>query len=192
MNRRYHIIAGVFLAIILIGGPQIIQWHEEHTNPPFQNLLTSELTTPLSTYNPQTIADPTVFTHLTVYTASGKPVVLNASHTPLLFEAYWCPHCQRTLVLLNANKSHLRHFPIMISTGFAPNTSLQTAKHFTAEEESAFSLHGITVYYLLAHWRPLIKEFPMLIFPSKSGKIDQLMGEHTFPIWKKALDNHGA
>ncbi len=186
---NYKFAAGAVGAVILIAGLQIYQWHAENTNPPFTNRLTSEETTPITIYQPQQVSNATAYTQLTVYTATGKKVVLNAATTPLLFEAYWCPHCQRTLVLLNKKRAQLRHFPTLISTGFVPGTSLQSAVHLTDEEATAFGIHHVQTYYLLADWHSLVPEFPMLIFRPAHGQVEKLVGEHTFSVWQQAI-NH--
>ncbi|PWI57667.1 TlpA family protein disulfide reductase [Sulfoacidibacillus thermotolerans] len=180
--------AAVLLAVALISGLEILQWHAAHTNPPFQNLLAIDKTTPLATYQPQPVSHASAFTHLLVETANGKPVVLDAKEYPLLFEAYWCPHCQRTLVLLNEKRTHLHHLPLFISTGFAPGTTLQQAVQLTEKESTTFGLRDEQMYFLLSNqWRSLIPEFPLLVFYSTNGKVEQLAGEHTFPVWKEAL-----
>lgn len=156
-------------------------------NRPFVNKLNVETGHVDTQFDTHTISS-NVYDPVQVLTMDGKPVNLNAKKVPLLFEAYWCPHCQRTLVSLNQNESKLKRLPVLISTGFAPGTSLKTAVTITRQEESAFHLHNFQVFYLLSVHEVAkdVPAYPTMVFPYE-GKVELLSGEHTLSVWQKAL-----
>lgn len=129
-----------------------------------------------------------LYSKVNVVTESGKKVTLDADKQPLLFEAYWCPHCQRTLVALNKNKDQLSKLPVLVSTGFAPGTTLEQATEITREEFTALGLKGFQVYYILDPFQSIkyVKHYPKMAFFHE--KTLTLTGEHTFSVWQKALD----
>ncbi len=158
-------------------------------NPPFKNELGLMVVTPSSSFNPQT-APSAIYSHVSVLTATGKKVTLNAKNQPLLFEAYWCPHCQRTLVALNKNKSQLKRLPFFVSEGFVPGTKLTQAIQLTRQEFSYFHFSGFQVYYII-NSHEVAKNapngFPTLAFVSQ-GQMLTLTGEHMLSVWKAALN----
>ena len=158
-------------------------------NYPFKNELRLMLVTPSASFNPQT-ASSNIYSHVSVLTATGKKVILNAKNQPLLFEAYWCPHCQRTLVALNKNKSQLKHLPVLVSEGFVPGTTLTQAVQITRQEFSYFQFSSFQVYYIInSHEvsKNAPNGFPTLSFVSQ-GQMLTLTGEHTLSVWKAALN----
>ena len=158
-------------------------------NPPFKNELGLMVVTPSSSLNPQ-MAQTDIYTHVSVLTATGNKVILNAKNRPLLFEAYWCPHCQRTLVALNKNKSQLKRLPVLVSEGFVPGTTLAQAIQLTRQEFSYFHLSDFQVYYIVnSHEvsKNAPNGFPTLAFMSQ-GQMLTLTGEHTLSVWKEALN----
>ncbi len=175
----------IFTIIAVLAGIVGVQvWRLYHTNPPFQNLLRAEMATPLNTFNasPVNPADR----RMIVVTGSGSRVQLDTKLLPTVIAAYWCPHCQRTLVLLDHYQKTLKRLPIVISTGFAQGTTLAEAKRLTAQETAALHLRGFRVYYLLHNWRASVTEFPTLMF-LRDGRWMQLYGEHTIAVWRKAI-----
>lgn len=196
MLRRWTSIPGLILLTLLfitscgvpapVGGKQGSGNHTPE-NPPFTVLVNREKTGIDTQYDPQR-AVGNLYHQITVYSADGRQTVLNAENQPILFSAYWCPHCQRTLVLLNQHASSIKNLPIIVSTGFAPGTSLQTAKRLTEEEEQGLHLSGMTVDYLLgSRYQQYVPQgFPTLAYESQ-GKVDLLIGEHTLQVWQRAL-----
>jgi|GEM_PF-2013795 len=157
-------------------------------NPPFQNSLKLEVAPVVKTYNP-VAANPQDFTRIQAVDANGKTVTLDARKEPILFVAYWCPHCQRTLVLLSRNESQLSQLPVVLSMGFQPNTTLAEAKKLTAAEHSALHLSSrFQVYYgLNVDAKKLVPiGFPTMVYSAR-GKLEMLYAEHTLAIWKQAL-----
>jgi thiol-disulfide isomerase/thioredoxin len=145
-----------------------------------------EVTRPNPNYNPAPLQSADEVKQLQLYDADGK-IVHPSPGTPLLIVAYWCPHCQRTLVLLNANKDKLKRLPVVISAGFQPNTTLQQAKDITREEFRLLGISDFQVYYCLSQFsRDLLPMYPTFVFSSDQGLV-RLSGEHTLDVWKKAL-----
>ncbi len=159
-------------------------------NPPFKNELGLMVVTPGASFNPQT-ASSQLYNQVEALTAKGRMVMLNASRQPILFEAYWCPHCQRTLIALNKNKAHFKRLPVLVSEGFVPGTTLLQAIHLTSQEISAYHLNGFRVYYIL-NTNEVAKNskngFPTLVF-SRQGHLFTLTGEHTLAVWEKAINS---
>lgn len=136
-----------------------------------------------------TTANRSLYTQVKVLDKMGKQVTLNAANHPLLFEAYWCPHCQRTLVALNDNRGKLHQFPIVVSMGFSPGTPLSQAVKISHQELAYFHISGVQVYYLLDpnESKQVLQSYPTMVFPYQSH-LDKLTGEHTLQVWEKALN----
>lgn len=157
-------------------------------DPPFRVVTSLEVVTPDAKFDP-TAASLSLYQSIPVYTASGKVVHLDATKQPILIEAYWCPHCQRTLLLFNKHSQAMKQRPVLISTGFAQGTTLQQAVQIGKAEEAALHLQAYQVYYYIApdYAKRLVPVgFPTLVFPWK-GKVDALYGEHTWAAWQPAL-----
>lgn len=156
-------------------------------NSPFSVRIGEDLAKPQSTWNPKTVSSST-YSDVHVLDASGKPVTLHVSNSPILFEAYWCPHCQRTLVLLSSNLSGIKSKPVLVSTGFAPNTTIQQAVSISHQEFKSLNLAKFQVYYLLDQslLSKYVASYPTLVF-EKNGKTQEMLGEHTLPLWERAL-----
>ncbi|RIV29300.1 hypothetical protein D2Q93_00085 [Alicyclobacillaceae bacterium I2511] len=196
---RWARIAGIIaLLVTFITGCSILgsngvepaKGNQSQENPPFTLLLNREITTVDSHYDPQ-IVQGDLYHHISVYAANGRQVALDVAKQAVLFSAYWCPHCQRTLVLLDEHQLSMKTLPVIVSTGFAPGTSLQTAKRLTAEEKRGLHLSGMTVYYLLGSgFRQFVSEgFPTLAYESK-GRVNLLVGEHTLQVWQHVFSNN--
>lgn len=154
--------------------------------PPFQNELKDEVV-PLDTKFDPVRVSKTLFDHIDVVNAEGKKVVLNASQTPVLFEAYWCPHCQRTIKMLAEHWSSLKNKPIFISTGFPNGTPLSEAVMVSRDEMRFMKVPKPTVYYLIgSSAEKYISIIPDLVF-ERDRQLWMLNREHIFPIWQKAL-----
>jgi thiol-disulfide isomerase/thioredoxin len=163
----------------LLGGPQ--------QNPPFAVKVNEQKVTPDSALD-AVPADAARYRSITVFDANGRRVTLDAANAPVLFVAYWCPHCQRTLQLLSQNRSELRRLPVMVSMGFVPGTPLSEAVRLTQQEETALHLSGFKTYYALdpssRQWIP--RGYPTLVF-DRNGALQMLYGEHTLDVWQKVL-----
>lgn len=156
--------------------------------PSFKDSRSAELVTPIAKFN-AIQADPNVYTQVKVFDQAGHQVVLNAKEQPLLFEAYWCPHCQRTLVSLNQHRSTLHAFPTLVSMGFVPGTTLNEAIALSDTELNTFHITNVKVYYLLdpTEAKQLIHSYPTMVFPYHN-QLNLLVGEHTYPVWQQALN----
>lgn len=200
MKQRQSRLLGVliFALIVLFAVEQVVSLHKGHsastksatgqeTNIAFHNELKMEMVTPISSFNPTPATSP-VYKHVEVYTKSGRKVMLDASKTPLLFTAYWCPHCQRTLVLLRKNLSSFTKKPIVVAMGYVPHTTLREATQLEDAEVKSLGLQGLTVYYLLdsnaTKYVPVA--YPTLVFMYQ-GKLERMNSEHTLAVWEKAL-----
>ena len=139
------------------------------------------------------LAVPALYNKVAAVTAEGKKVTLNVDKQPLFFEAYWCPHCQRTLVALNKNKGQLKQLPVIVSEGFLTGTTLAEAVQITHQEFAALHLSGFQVDYILnpnAGVENAKHGYPTLAF-LKRRKTFTLSGEHTVSVWKLALNGEG-
>lgn len=158
------------------------------SNPPYTNELTLDVAQPIATFQPTKTTSP-VYNHVVVYTATGTKIVLQAKAQPLLFTAYWCPHCQRTLALLSKNASTLHVQPTVIAMGFAPGTTLAQAVSLEAQEIQDLHLQPFTIDYLLDpnQIRYVPEAYPTLVFPYHRG-LAMISYEHTLAAWRQALN----
>ncbi len=156
-------------------------------NPPYINKLKVDILTPDAKFDASPVGS--AYNQIAVTSANGKTVTLDAANTPVLFEAYWCPHCQRTLVMLNKNRSKLQRMPILVSTGFAPGTSLSQAKALSDAEMKDLHIQNVQVYYLLntQEFQKFVATFPTFVFDYHHN-VEMLTGEHTVPMWEKAIN----
>lgn len=156
-------------------------------NPPFQNKLSMEKGRQSNRYDPHS-AKASVFSSVKVETSAGKTISLNAKKQPILFTAYWCPHCQRTLVLLKKSVSQLPVRPIVVSMGFQPGTTLAEAKKLEQKEGKVLGLGSAFQidYGLSLGKQDVPMGFPTLVY-SDGSSLKMLYGEHTLKIWKEAL-----
>ena len=177
------------LAWSVVSGKFISWFPALISNPPFRRELSLDIVRPDAAFDP-VVANKNVYDAVGVYTATGKHVTLNASKHPILFEAYWCPHCQRTLVMLNQYQGSLAKRPILVSMGFQFNTTLRAAVSLENSELKAFHIHGFKVYYLLDpnQKRYVPYKYPTLVF-DHNGMLQMLYGEHVLSAWKEALAN---
>ena len=183
----YSAIIACSLVLTACGTPG--QGASQSQNPPFKNELQSEKVVPGKSFNP-TPASSSVYQNITVTASDGKQVVLHPKDQPILIEASWCPHCQRTLVMLDKYQKELKQLPIVVSTGFAQGTSLADAIKISNQERQALHLQNYKEYYLLnpVTAKQLVPQgFPTMVFPYQ-GQLMTLMGEHDISVWKKALN----
>ncbi|MCY0876809.1 MAG: hypothetical protein OWT28_11150 [Firmicutes bacterium] len=158
------------------------------TRPQFENLLLMDPTPLVSKMNTMPVISVTADEHIHVQESSGRWTTLDAMTHPVLFVAYWCPHCQRTLVMLQKNASHMTQWPTIVFTGYPPGFPLKWAKAIEAQELRALHLHFIKdPLYLIGNAdMKYITGFPYLMFKD-NGKLTSLVGEHTFPVWQRAI-----
>ncbi|GMA51860.1 hypothetical protein GCM10025857_32170 [Alicyclobacillus contaminans] len=151
------------------------------------NLTGYEKAQPDASYDPQTLANADqVLNSLKVVDRNGQAVDLRNTNQPILFEAYWCPHCQRTLVLFQHNPVLMGAKPIVISCGFPKNTTLKQAIAASDKEFQLLGLSGFTVYYVV---NPVqLPGYPTLLF-HKGQAAHVLIGEHTSAVWEQAVRN---
>lgn len=156
------------------------------SNSPFQVRLNQEV----GTLDPLFDATATKVSTVRVLSWNGTPETIHISSTPVAFVAYWCPHCQRFLTLLQNNWSTIQSHPAIVATGFTANTTLAQAKTLFHQEENALHFHfpHSDVYFLVdtAESQRLVQAYPELYF-TKNQKVLTLIGEHELSIWKKAL-----
>jgi thiol-disulfide isomerase/thioredoxin len=157
-------------------------------NLPFQNKLSvAKVPPPIAKFNPKPV-DLNTYEHVKAVDEHGNPIELSPSTKSILFVAYWCPHCQRTLVAFS-NHVPLQQMPVVVSLGFAPGTSLAFAKKVTHEEIVALHLPAnLQVDYALSlKAGNYIKDgYPTFVFADK-GQLQELVGEHTWPVWSQAI-----
>jgi len=181
-RTRFASVAMIVIVLVALGAAGV--WRLFHTNPPFQVLLSDDVVTPLSTDHP--VSAGVKWRSLSVISGDGTVRPLDPSLLPALVVAYWCPHCQRTLLLFMRHEHSLRQKPILISTGFVAGTTLAQAEALTREEQRALGLTGFQMDYGLAGWQGVVKQFPTLVIDHK-GAWELLQGEHTWSAWHEAL-----
>ncbi|WP_161624330.1 hypothetical protein [Alicyclobacillus acidoterrestris] len=128
---------------------------------------------------------------VSIVNSQGVSVSVTNLSEPLFFSAYWCPHCQRTLVSFDKNKSIIHDEPIVISTGFPPGTTLKQAVEATNREFHDLGVSGFKTYYCLSGISSsLVPIFPTIMFHNHDT-IHVLVGEHTSSVWNKAFKDQG-
>jgi len=156
------------------------------TNPPFEVRLDQFVVTP----DPQFDVTPTSISSMQVVSWNGTAQTLSVAKTPVLFVAYWCPHCQRTLTLLDKNWQTIQQKPAIVAAGYTPGTTLSQAKTLYQQEESALHLNfpSSEVYFLLSSTenKQLVHAYPELYF-TQNQKTENLIGEHVLAVWQKAF-----
>lgn len=149
------------------------------------NLTGKDKIKPDGKFDPKQLANASaVLSNLTVVDAQGHSFKLSNTNRPILFEAYWCPHCQRTLVLFNKNSTIMNSKPIIVSTGFPAKTTLKEAVKASEKEFSLLGVSGFTVYYALPAVQ--VPSYPTLLF-HQGQSTDVLLGEHTATVWEQAV-----
>lgn len=190
--RRLVLFCAVTLASVLAAGCSAFQVGQmtfgKRAAISFQNRLTMLPTAPDNRLDPTT-ANGVDYHHIRVLDANGKQVVLSVSQGPILFAAYWCPHCQRTLVLFSKKSQELQAKPVVVCVGYPAGTTLKQAVHVETEEVSELHLATFTTYYDLSPQAGDIyapKGYPTLAYQAL-GQTKLLFGEHTWSIWKQVL-----
>lgn len=149
------------------------------------NLTAEEKVAPDPQFDPKELANASAYlASLTVVDENGNKLKLNHSTRPVLFEAYWCPHCQRTLVLFHKTAPIMKQAPLVISTGFPQGTTLPEAVTASKREFALLGLSGFTVYYALGNVQ--VPTYPTLLF-HQNQSVNLLLGEHTKDIWEEAI-----
>lgn len=160
------------------------------TSMAFQNRTSDMLVTPDAKLDP-TIVQNETYRAISVVNSSGHPQVIHVGHQPVLFVAYWCPHCQRTLQLLTEYRAKFGVLPIIVCVGYSNGTSLSAAVRVERQEERVLHLAHFSVYYALASTagnRYAPEGYPTLVYRDK-GELKTLYGEHSLAIWEQVL--HG-
>lgn len=156
------------------------------SNPPYRNLTEVNNRGQDPAFDTQEIKWNN-YEQITVYSSDGRKHELDPKQ-PVLIEAYWCPHCQRTLSMLASNESKFDRKPVLLSSGFTLGTTLQEAVQFTNLEMKDLKIEAkFQVYYYLGQIdESLAPYLPTLVFSSKNS-FEVLSGEHTLSVWEKAL-----
>lgn len=155
--------------------------------PQFTNLLDVDLVQPISTWDAKPVPNQAAESAIRVQTESGQWVTLNAKQHPILFVAYWCPHCQRTLVLMNQHFHSPNDWPTIVYVGYANGFPLSSAVKIADEEKETFHLSFTKPYFLIGTVeKKYIDGFPFLAF-ADGKQVDFIVGEHTWPMWEKAM-----
>jgi thiol-disulfide isomerase/thioredoxin len=157
-------------------------------NRPFENRLNALPTTPANVLNAKP-ADPAVYASIPALTPEGASLTLTPSERPVVFVAYWCPHCQRTLVLWDQHWSELSVKPVIVATGFEPGTPLAQAKQIDADEIRGLNLKHIQFdAYLLDTniGKKVIQAYPEVVF-QQGDQLLTVTGERTLAVWKQVL-----
>lgn len=190
VNNIKVLFAGfVFAAATILTGCGQKHIAKNITYPPYENLLNSDKLIPDANFDTK-LASESVYSKVKVYTANGQAMTLDAISHPLLFTAYWCPHCQRTLEALQQNSHKLKELPYVVCMGFGPQATLQSAVKIEKQEIQDLGLKAMNFYYIVgdpeeADYIP--NGYPTLIF-SQGNKLLSLSGEHEFSIWQTALN----
>lgn len=157
--------------------------------PPFQNITAFEKVTPSSVWNPTKVSVST-YEHVLAINNNGKKSVLDAKKQPMLFLAYWCPHCERTIDMWTIHQKQIKSFPLLVFVGYPDGTSLAIAKQRAWAELHYFHVpvkeNG--VYFVIGskQTKYVPNGFPALFF-ERGHYIESLLGEHTWSIWKKVI-----
>ncbi|MCL6516534.1 hypothetical protein [Alicyclobacillus sp.] len=157
-------------------------------NQPFQNRLDALPTTPANVPNAKP-ADPVLYGALPVVTPDGRQETLHPADRPVVFLAYWCPHCQRTLVLWDQHWSELPVKPVIVATGFQSGTPLADARRIEEDEIRGLHLQHIQfdAYLLDAdEGKRVIQAYPQAVY-ELDDQLLTLTGERTLDVWKQVF-----
>ncbi len=190
MKQRHqsicHTIVLLILSTTILTGCGLI----DIFNPPFRDKLNMNYVQPITKLD-WSVGDSAIFGTVTVLNGEGKKEILTSNNKPILFVAYWCPHCQRTLLQL-AKHLKPREMPIIVSLGFVPGTSLSFAKKVTGEEFSQLKIDqkSVTIDYVLDRNANKYTQYgyPTLVF-SHHGQLLKLVGEHSWTVWSNVFLN---
>ncbi|WP_067616861.1 TlpA family protein disulfide reductase [Alicyclobacillus acidiphilus] len=193
MQKTIVWLAGLLAAGCLTGCS--IAWNDSHAKVQattqqisFQN-RTDELVGPVDTKLDPTPVKQVDYTKIPVVDGEGRHVSLDARKQPVLFVAYWCPHCQRTLKLLSQEFHSLKQKPILVCVGYSQGTTLRQAVAVQHQEQTALHLAAFQVYYDL---NPKAGDvyapagYPTLVYQA-NDQLLSLYGEHTAAIWRQVL-----
>ncbi|WP_040290153.1 TlpA family protein disulfide reductase [Alicyclobacillus hesperidum] len=154
----------------------------------FQNRTSDNIIAPDTKLDSQPVRG-SLYKDVLVLQANGKSAHLDVTHGPLLFVAYWCPHCQRTLQLLTKLQSQLKQIPTLVDVGYPSGATLADAVRIDRAERAQLHLANFPTYFILApnagdQYAPL--GYPTLVY-RQGGQTLSLFGEHTSAIWKQIL-----
>lgn len=156
--------------------------------PPFQDLLGVEKVSLDKKFDIQTPYNQKTYRTITVQSVNGKNTTISVTNNnPVAFVAYWCPHCERTLVMWSQHRKAITHFPSLVFVGYPNGTPFSAAKERALAELNYFHIEG-KIYFIIGNqanaYTP--KGFPDLYF-LHGNKVVHLFGEHTWSVWKEAL-----
>ncbi|GMA59178.1 hypothetical protein GCM10025858_36810 [Alicyclobacillus sacchari] len=115
----------------------------------FQNRTQEYVTSPDARFDPQTVGS-SLYENVPVLQADGKPAHLDVARGPILFVAYWCPHCQRTLQLFTKLISQFKQTPTLVAVGYPKGATLADAVRINHTERQQLRLANFPTYYMLA------------------------------------------
>ncbi len=154
--------------------------------PPFRDLRKVEIV-PLQSKNNASITSSSLYRHVVVENNFGKTTVLNATKKPILFLAYWCPHCERVVTLW---KNHHVHFPNLVFVGYPNRTTFSQAKSRAWDEIRSFHLPVVEnqVHFIIGQ---NLKQYVPSGFPEyiyyRDGKMKSMLGEYTWNVWNRVI-----
>lgn len=180
----------VVLSLFLINGCSLSSATTELKSSTFVNKLDQE-NHGLNPKDDAQLLNSHSLKNLPVVKSSGEKVDIDFSQQPVIFVAYWCPGCQRELVLLNNNKEKFNKLPIIICTGFNKidkNTSLNDAVRIIDQGFNNLRIQGFTTYYSMTDpSNKDVPEYPCVIYP-KDNNLFRLTGEHTLDVFIRAFN----
>ena len=99
---------------------------------------------------------------LTVQTVEGKEVVLDLRKGPVLFVAYWCPHCDR--FLLTAKEMGLERLPTVVSIWPRDGDTLADVVRETRAKLQRTGWEDTPFYVLMAGSPSYVQGTPTLVW----------------------------
>ena len=108
---------------------------------------------------------------LTVQTVEGKEVELNLRQEPILFVAYWCPHCEH--FLLTAKEMGIERLPAVVSIWPREGDTFETVVQGTKEKLERTGWADTSFYVLMAGSPPYVQGTPTLAWwDEEKGKVE--------------------
>ena len=194
VNKRKTLFAtlavfGAFTSLLQVGYAKTSLKPTNNFNlPPFRDVSSVEVV-PLTKTDNAVVVSSKTYNHVVTQNNTGEKVVLNASKKPMLFVAYWCPHCERTLFMWK--KDHAK-FPDLVFVGYPNGTKFAMAKNRAWSEIHYFHLpvKSSQVYFVIGNQQAkyVPQGFPNYIY-AQHHQDKSLLGEHTWHVWQSVLKN---